>query len=109
MYLLWLVTLKQECAAEDDYVNLHQDHTAQHIGVRFHKLFFLCVLCVQVYTSDNQYTLSKCNRPVNDQNQYFLGMKYTSAMFAASMYNILPAITFLMVCIFRYSYIVNAK
>ncbi|RDX80044.1 WAT1-related protein [Mucuna pruriens] len=34
--------------------------------------------------------------PVIDQNLYFLGMKYTTATFAASMYNVLPAITFLM-------------
>ncbi|KAL8140681.1 hypothetical protein V2J09_006702 [Rumex salicifolius] len=39
--------------------------------------------------------------PVIDQNLYFLGMKYTTATFAASMYNILPAVTFLMACIFR--------
>ncbi|KAH9735758.1 WAT1-related protein [Citrus sinensis] len=34
--------------------------------------------------------------PVIDQNLYFIGMKYTTATFAAAMYNILPAITFLM-------------
>ncbi|KAM7254851.1 hypothetical protein ACFE04_020092 [Oxalis oulophora] len=34
--------------------------------------------------------------PVIDQNLYFLGMKYTTATFAAAMYNILPAITFVM-------------
>ncbi|KAK6943698.1 EamA domain [Dillenia turbinata] len=36
--------------------------------------------------------------PVIDQNLYFLGMKYTSATFAATMCNILPAITFVMAC-----------
>ncbi|GMH10135.1 hypothetical protein Nepgr_011976 [Nepenthes gracilis] len=39
--------------------------------------------------------------PVIDQNLYFLGMKYTTATFAATMVNILPAITFLMAWILR--------
>ncbi|KAL2485259.1 WAT1-related protein [Abeliophyllum distichum] len=39
--------------------------------------------------------------PVIDQNLYFLGMKYTTATFAAAMCNVLPAITFLMACFFR--------
>ncbi|XP_054803990.1 WAT1-related protein At2g37460-like [Prosopis cineraria] len=39
--------------------------------------------------------------PVIDQNLYFLGMKYTTATFAAAMTNILPAITFIMACILR--------
>lgn len=39
--------------------------------------------------------------PVIDQNLYYLGMKYTSATFAATMVNILPAITFLMAWIMR--------
>lgn len=39
--------------------------------------------------------------PVIDQNLYYLGMKYTSATFAATMVNILPAITFLMAWILR--------
>ncbi|XP_038692721.1 WAT1-related protein At2g37460 [Tripterygium wilfordii] len=39
--------------------------------------------------------------PVIDQNLYFLGMKYTTATFAAAMTNIVPAITFIMACIFR--------
>ncbi|XP_044500904.1 WAT1-related protein At2g37460-like [Mangifera indica] len=34
--------------------------------------------------------------PVIDQNLYYIGMKYTTATFAAAMYNMLPAITFLM-------------
>ncbi|XP_031248686.1 WAT1-related protein At2g37460-like [Pistacia vera] len=34
--------------------------------------------------------------PVIDQNLYYIGMKHTTATFAAAMYNILPAITFLM-------------
>ncbi|KAL8152645.1 hypothetical protein V2J09_010405 [Rumex salicifolius] len=34
--------------------------------------------------------------PVIDQNLYYMGMKYTSATFAATMGNILPAITFVM-------------
>ncbi|KAE8735953.1 Detected protein of unknown function [Hibiscus syriacus] len=38
--------------------------------------------------------------PVIGQNLYYVGM-YTTATFAAAMYNILPAITFLMACIFR--------
>ncbi|XP_051131582.1 WAT1-related protein At2g37460-like [Andrographis paniculata] len=39
--------------------------------------------------------------PVIDQNLYFLGMKYTTATFAAAMANVLPAITFLMAWLFR--------
>ncbi|EPS57420.1 hypothetical protein M569_17398, partial [Genlisea aurea] len=39
--------------------------------------------------------------PVIDQNLYFLGMKYTTATFAAAMANVLPAITFLMAFLFR--------
>ncbi|CAI0446534.1 unnamed protein product [Linum tenue] len=34
--------------------------------------------------------------PVINQNLYFLGMKYTTATFAAAIVNILPALTFLM-------------
>ncbi|GMN39011.1 hypothetical protein TIFTF001_008243 [Ficus carica] len=41
------------------------------------------------------------DKPVIDQNLYFLGMKYTTATFAAAMTNILPAITFVMACILR--------
>ncbi|MBA0746974.1 hypothetical protein Gogos_009445 [Gossypium gossypioides] len=40
-------------------------------------------------------------KPVIDQNLYYVGMKYTTATFAAAMYNILPAITFLMAWILR--------
>ncbi|CAI9762043.1 unnamed protein product [Fraxinus pennsylvanica] len=39
--------------------------------------------------------------PVIDQNLYFLGMKYTTATFAAAMCNILPAITLVMACFLR--------
>ncbi|XP_057971644.1 WAT1-related protein At2g37460-like isoform X2 [Malania oleifera] len=39
--------------------------------------------------------------PVIDQNMYYLGMKYTSATFAATMCNIIPAITFLMAWVVR--------
>uniref|UniRef100_A0A803N8G3 WAT1-related protein n=1 Tax=Chenopodium quinoa TaxID=63459 RepID=A0A803N8G3_CHEQI len=41
------------------------------------------------------------DKPVIDQNLYYMGMKYTSATFAATMVNILPAITFLMAWIMR--------
>ncbi|KAI4319002.1 hypothetical protein MLD38_032653 [Melastoma candidum] len=39
--------------------------------------------------------------PVIDQNLYYLGIKNTTATFAAAMCNILPAITFVMACILR--------
>ncbi|KAM7518887.1 hypothetical protein LguiB_017849 [Lonicera macranthoides] len=39
--------------------------------------------------------------PVIDQNLYYVGMKYTSATFAAAIVNILPALTFIMAFIFR--------
>ncbi|XP_051131270.1 WAT1-related protein At2g37460-like [Andrographis paniculata] len=39
--------------------------------------------------------------PVICQNLYFLGMKYTTATFAAALSNVLPAITFLMAWLFR--------
>ncbi|KAK1403595.1 hypothetical protein POM88_003200 [Heracleum sosnowskyi] len=38
--------------------------------------------------------------PVIDQNLYFMGMKNTTATFAAAMCNVLPAITFVIACIF---------
>ncbi|KAL7590753.1 WAT1-related protein At2g39510 [Lactuca sativa] len=39
--------------------------------------------------------------PVIDQNLYYAGMKFTTATFATSMCNILPAITFVMAWMFR--------
>ncbi|KAH8506188.1 hypothetical protein H0E87_013132 [Populus deltoides] len=39
--------------------------------------------------------------PVIDQNLYFLGMKYTTATFAAAIVNVLPAITFIIAWIVR--------
>ncbi|XP_023739387.1 WAT1-related protein At2g37460 [Lactuca sativa] len=39
--------------------------------------------------------------PVIDQNLYFMGLKATTATFAAAMSNVLPAITFVMACILR--------
>ncbi|KAJ4708912.1 WAT1-related protein [Melia azedarach] len=38
--------------------------------------------------------------PTISQNLYYSGMKYTTAAFTTAMCNILPAITFLMACIF---------
>ncbi|XP_077250094.1 WAT1-related protein At1g44800-like [Tasmannia lanceolata] len=46
--------------------------------------------------------------PVIDQNLYYVGMQYTSATFTSAMFNILPAITFVMALIFRLE-IVNIK
>ncbi|XP_048634525.1 WAT1-related protein At2g37460 isoform X2 [Brassica napus] len=40
------------------------------------------------------------DKPVIDQNLYYLGMKYTTATFATAMYNVLPAITFVLAYIF---------
>ena len=42
------------------------------------------------------------NRPVIDQNLYYLGMKYTTATLASATVNVIPAITFVMALIFRY-------
>ncbi|XXG60903.1 hypothetical protein AAC387_Pa04g2698 [Persea americana] len=39
--------------------------------------------------------------PVIDQNLYYMGLTYTSATFASALYNILPAITFIMAILFR--------
>jgi drug/metabolite transporter (DMT)-like permease len=39
--------------------------------------------------------------PVIDQNFYYVGLKYTGPTFACAMSNILPAMTFVMACIFR--------
>ncbi|XP_068641821.1 WAT1-related protein At1g44800-like [Aristolochia californica] len=39
--------------------------------------------------------------PVLDQNLYYVGMQYTSATFASAMYNVLPAITFILAIILR--------
>ncbi|XP_039066030.1 WAT1-related protein At2g37460-like isoform X2 [Hibiscus syriacus] len=40
-------------------------------------------------------------KAVLEQNLYYVGMKYTTATFVAAMYNIIPAITFLMAWILR--------
>ncbi|CAM0878455.1 unnamed protein product [Alopecurus aequalis] len=40
-------------------------------------------------------------RPVIDQNLYYLGNKLTSASFSSALYNILPAVTFIMAIILR--------
>ncbi|KAJ4976783.1 hypothetical protein NE237_001889 [Protea cynaroides] len=40
-------------------------------------------------------------RPVIDQNLYYSGMRYTSATFATSMCNMIPALTFLLAFLFR--------
>ncbi|KAK2969884.1 hypothetical protein RJ640_027867 [Escallonia rubra] len=40
-------------------------------------------------------------RPVIDQNLYYVGMKDTSATFAAATVNVLPALTFIMALMFR--------
>ncbi|KAG5379065.1 hypothetical protein IGI04_026907, partial [Brassica rapa subsp. trilocularis] len=40
-------------------------------------------------------------RPVLDQNLYYVGMTYTSATFASATANVLPAITFVLAIIFR--------
>ena len=42
------------------------------------------------------------NRPVIDQNLYYLGMKYTTATLASATANVVPALTFVMALIFRY-------
>lgn len=39
--------------------------------------------------------------PVIDQNLYYMGLKYTSATFASALFNILPAITFIMAVVLR--------
>ncbi|XP_068641290.1 WAT1-related protein At2g39510-like [Aristolochia californica] len=39
--------------------------------------------------------------PVMDQNLYYAGLKYTSASFTSALCNVLPALTFLLACIFR--------
>ncbi|KAI3706639.1 hypothetical protein L6452_24517 [Arctium lappa] len=41
------------------------------------------------------------DKPVIDQNLYLMGMKATTATFATAMYNVLPAITFVMACFLR--------
>ncbi|CAM8920390.1 unnamed protein product [Rhodiola kirilowii] len=47
--------------------------------------------------------------PVIDQNLYYLGMKYTTATFAAAMCNVLPAITFLLAWIFKFEKVIIRK
>ncbi|MQM15702.1 hypothetical protein Taro_048655 [Colocasia esculenta] len=39
--------------------------------------------------------------PVIDQNLYYVGANYTSASFAAALYNMLPAVTFVMALVLR--------
>nr|XP_027089538.1 WAT1-related protein At2g39510-like [Coffea arabica] len=44
--------------------------------------------------------------PVIDQNLYYAAMKYTTATFAVSMTNMLPALTFLLAWILRFHWII---
>lgn len=53
--------------------------------------------------------ITSCDRPVIDQNLYYVGMKYTTATFTAAMCNILPAITFLLAWAMRYYYTLKSK
>ncbi|MBA0877997.1 hypothetical protein Goshw_029303, partial [Gossypium schwendimanii] len=39
-------------------------------------------------------------RPVLDQNLYYLGMKFTTATYSSAFVNMLPAVTFIMAMIF---------
>lgn len=42
-------------------------------------------------------------RPVIDQNFYYAGLKFTSPTFSCAMSNMLPAMTFIMAVLFRYT------
>ena len=42
-------------------------------------------------------------RPLIDQNFYYAGLKFTSPTFSCAMSNMLPAMTFIMAVLFRYS------
>nr|DAD39621.1 TPA_asm: hypothetical protein HUJ06_013944 [Nelumbo nucifera] len=44
-------------------------------------------------------------RPVLDQNLYYVGMKSTSATFSSAIFNVLPGITFIMAIIFRLEHV----
>ena len=90
---------QQESTTKDDFLNLHQTNAAQLIGVIFRNKWIICLL-LSSHIKTIWASLSPLSRPVIDQNLYYFGLKYTTATFAAAMYNILPAITFLMACIF---------
>jgi len=41
------------------------------------------------------------HRPVVEQNLYYSGMKLTTATFTSALCNALPAMTFIMACVFK--------
>jgi len=66
-------------------------------------LFFFIFILFKFFKVESDkfsFHVSCHNRPVIDQNLYYLGMKYTTATFATAMYNVLPAITFVLAYIF---------
>lgn len=92
----------QKSKAKDDTFNLHQDSGARLARVIFWISCYTRFLLLSCFNHlSNFFSYDLFGRPVLDQNMYYLGMKYTTATFAAAMCNILPALTFVMAWILR--------
>ncbi|WVZ05518.1 hypothetical protein V8G54_018864 [Vigna mungo] len=90
----------EESEAEDDVFHLHEDSDSQPARVILYMLAFysLCQPCnIHVFNS----VVTFLCRLVISPNLYFLGMKYSTATFAVSVYNVLPTTTFVMAWILR--------
>ncbi|EFH43892.1 hypothetical protein ARALYDRAFT_914086 [Arabidopsis lyrata subsp. lyrata] len=48
-----------------------------------------------------QIVIMSIFEPLLEQNLYYTGMQLTTATFTAAMFNLIPAITFVMACVFR--------
>ncbi|CAN1747014.1 WAT1-related protein At2g39510, partial [Linum perenne] len=68
------------------------DGLSQHVLVVYRHIVATAVIAPFAFFFD---------RPAIDQNLYYTGMKLTTATFATSMKNVLPAFTFVMACFFR--------
>lgn len=99
MYIVTMLCLKRGLS---HYVLVVYRHAAATVGIAPFALIFerKCRPKMTVSTFFKILALGFIE-PVIDQNLYYMGMKYTSATFASAMFNVLPAITFIMAIIFR--------
>ncbi|KAK2976226.1 hypothetical protein RJ640_021937 [Escallonia rubra] len=85
-----IVAALEENKAKDDSLNLPQNYATWFTRV-----------CIIILVTECRCILLLITRPVIDQNLYYVGMKDTSATFAAATVNVLPALTFIMALMFR--------
>ncbi|CAN1747013.1 WAT1-related protein At2g39510, partial [Linum perenne] len=81
------------------------DGLSQHVLVVYRHIVATAVIAPFAFFFDrfldNHIWCMIIHRPAIDQNLYYTGMKLTTATFATSMKNVLPAFTFVMACFFR--------